>query len=141
MNAACRADMASIFTLSEAVPRSSGASRSTFLRLHQPFPTQGTGRTFETSELNRAQVGHFQECTDGQSETSSQNAKAGHERTVHCQLQPQKKQRRGDLEPMATRSPHTLHPTCHVHQIITVRPKNNSDLIPWAQKIEFESCK
>ena len=24
---------------------------------------------------------------------------------------------------------------------VTVRPKNNSDLIPWAQKIEFESCK
>ena len=24
---------------------------------------------------------------------------------------------------------------------ITVRPKKPSDLIPWAQKIEFESCK
>ena len=23
----------------------------------------------------------------------------------------------------------------------TVRPKTHSDLIPWAQKIEFESCK
>ena len=68
----------------------------TFLRLHQPFPTQVTGRTVETSE--RAQVGQVQECTDGQSETSSQNAKAGHERTVHCQ------QKRGDFEKMDTRS-------------------------------------
>ena len=27
------------------------------------------------------------------------------------------------------------------HCTFTVRPKKPSDLIPWAQKIEFESCK
>ena len=26
-------------------------------------------------------------------------------------------------------------------RVVTVRPRTHSDLIPWAQKIEFESCK
>ena len=75
MSVACSADMASIFTLSEAVPRSSGASRCP--RLDKPFCASTNhfqkvaGRTVQTSELNRAQVGQVQECTDGQSETSS----------------------------------------------------------------------
>ena len=34
-----------------------------------------------------------------------------------------------------------LHVDQPIQDPVTVRPKNNSELIPWAQKIEFESCK
>ena len=45
------------------------------------------------------------------------------------------KRRRGDLEPMATRSPHTLHPTCHVQIITVVIPSRANQLPLMTEKI------